>query len=191
VRPPTFAQALVAAVAPAPDYEIVAGDLHEEYLRVASLRGVKAANRWYWAQTLLSIPSLLSYSRSNESALRRLGIALIALAVLFAMSIIDTLVQTAFGRMNPSPCWVWSCVHWSVAVAFGAILARLVRTDALRVAFFAALFLVLCFVIPAVAGHPGSQAPLSAWVVLWGVIPAMCIGAGLYQAIARRIDTAR
>ncbi|MHB8306085.1 MAG: hypothetical protein ACYDEU_08770, partial [Vulcanimicrobiaceae bacterium] len=70
------------------------------------LRGAKTANRWYWAQTVLSIPSLLSYSRSNESALRRIGVALIALAVLLAMFfvvvVIDTVVQTVFGSMDRS-----------------------------------------------------------------------------------------
>ena len=186
MRPPTLAQALVVAAAPECDYEIVAGDLHEEYLRIMYLSGAKAANRWYWTQTVLSIPSLLSYSRSNESALRRIGVALLALAVLlemfFVVVLIDTVVQTGFG---------WFCVNWTAAVVFGAILARVVRTDGLRVAFSAALFLVLCFVIPALAGNPDSQAPLGAWIGLLGVIPAMCIGASFYQTIRRRIDSVR
>jgi peptidoglycan/LPS O-acetylase OafA/YrhL len=190
VRPPTLAQALVAAIAPASDYEIVAGDLHEEYLRIASLRGAKAANRWYWAQTVLSIPSLLSYSRSNRSARAHIGVALIAFAVLVAMlavlMAIELIVQTVFGSANPGPTWFWLCINYADAGVFGAILARLVRTDGLRVAFYTALFLVLCFVIPAVAGHPGSQAPLCAWVELAGVIPAMCIGAAIYQIVRRR-----
>jgi hypothetical protein len=190
MRPPALAQALVAAAAPASDYEIVAGDLHEEYLRIASLRGEKAANRWYWMQTVLSIPSLLSYSRSNVSAVGQIGVALVAFAVLLAMALVDTIVQNVLTSVE-SPCWAWVCFHWTVAAIFGALLARLVKTDGLRVAFWVALFLVLCFVIPAVAGHPGSQAPLVAWITLWGAIPAMCIGAGLYQSIRRRIDTAR
>jgi len=191
MRPPFLAQALVAAAAPASDYEIVAGDLHEEYLRIMHAGGAKVANRWYWAQTVRSIPSLLSYSRSNRSALRQLGVAFTALGVLVAMLVIDTIVQIVFAGMDQGSDWVWFCAHWTVAVAFGAILARLVKTDSLRVTFFAALFLVLCFVIPAVAGHPGSQATLAGWIVLWGAIPAMCIGAGLYQVIRHRIDTAR
>jgi peptidoglycan/LPS O-acetylase OafA/YrhL len=191
VRPPTLAQALLAAAAPAGDYVVVAGDLHEEYLRIASLRGAKAANRWYWAQTVLSIPSLLSYSRSNRSARRRIGVALIAFAVLLAMvsvlMVIEIVIQSVFGSANPGPTWFWLCINYTDAVVFGAILARLVRTDGLRVAFCAALFLVLCFVIPAVAGHPGSQAPLCAWIELGGVIPAMCVGAAVYQIVGRRI----
>jgi hypothetical protein len=192
MRPPTLAQALVAAVAPTNDYEIVAGDLHEEYLHILHARGSTAANRWYWAQALLSIPSLLSYSRSNASVLRRVGIALTALAVLVAMLLvlvaIDTVYQALFGSMDRAPNWIWVCVDWADAVIFGAILAWLVRTDSLRVAFCAALFLVLCFVVPALAGNPHSQAPLEAWIVLWAVIPAMCIGAGICQTIRRRAD---
>ncbi len=195
MRPPALAQALVAAAAPEGDYEIVAGDLHEEYLRIVSLRGVKAANRWYWAQTVFSIPSLLSYSRSNKSPVRRIGVALIAFAVLLAMAAvlmaIELAAQTIFGNANAGPGWIWVCIGYADAGIFGAILAQLVRVDGPRVAFFAALFLVLCFVIPALAGHPGSQAPICAWIELSGFIPAMCIGAALYRAIRRRIDTVR
>lgn len=190
MKPPVVAHALIAAIAPARDYEIVAGDLHEEYLRIADDRGTTAANRWYWAQTLLSIPSLLSYSRSNPPVLRRISVALIALAVLIAMfaviAVIDTAVQALFGSMDRFPDWVWFCINYADAIAFGAILAWLVRSDGVRVSFFAALFLVLCFVVPALAGHPGSALSLPAWIMLLTVIPAMCIGAGLYQAVRRR-----
>ncbi|HTV93420.1 MAG TPA: hypothetical protein VMG98_11965 [Verrucomicrobiae bacterium] len=195
MRPPALAQALVAAAAPESDYEMVAGDLHEEYLRIMYQRGAKAADRWYWAQTVLSIPSLLSYSRSNRSPRRRIGVALIAFAVLLAMAAvlmaIELAAQTVFGNANAGGGRIWLWIMYIDAVVFGAILARLVRPDGVRVAFYAAIFLVLCFVVPAVAGHPGSQAPLCAWIELSGVIPAMCIGAGLYQAIRRRINTAR
>jgi len=191
VSPPILAQALVAAVAPASDYEIVAGDLHEEYVRIRYLSGEKAANRWYWMQTLLSIPSLLSYSRSNRSALRRIGVALIALAVLVAMMAALMTIDSVIGSGDRLADWVWLCIDYADAIVFGAILAWLVRTDGLRVAFFASVFLVLCFVVPAIAGHPGSQAPLMAWIQLFGAVPAMCIGAGLFQAVKRRIDIAR
>jgi len=191
MRPPALAQALVAAAAPSSDYEIVAGDLHEEYLRIRYLSGAKAANRWYWAQTLLSIPSLLSYSRSNRSALRQIGVALIALAVLFAMlvvlTVIETVLPTLFGFHN-IPDYVWFCIANTDALVFGAILARLARTDGLRVTFCASVFLVLGFVIPAVAGNPGSQAPLSSWIQLLAAVPVMCIGAAIYQGVRPRAD---
>lgn len=192
MRPPAFAQALVAAAAPTNDYEIVAGDLHEEYLRIMHLSGTKAANRWYWAQALFSIPSLLSYSRSDKATMRRVIVALVSLAVLLAMLLVPTAIdmatKTLFGGVDRIPHFVWCCINYTDAVVFGAILARLVRSDGLRVAFYAALFLVLCFVIPALAGHPGSQAPLATWIQLLAVIPAMCVGAGLYQVMNRRED---
>lgn len=191
MKPPAIAHALIAAVAPSHEYEIVAGDLHGEYLHISHLRGAPAANRWYWAQALRSIPSLLSYSRSNRSALDRVGVALIALAVLAAMLAVITAIEIVLQRLfGPEgiPDWALLCINYVDAVLFGAILARLVRTDGLRIVFFTSLFLVACFVVPALAGHPGSQAPLDAWIILCGAVPAMCLGAGLYQAIVRRAD---
>jgi hypothetical protein len=183
MRPPAFAQALVAAAAPSGDYEIIAGDLHEEYLRVLRLSNARTANRWYWAQTLLSIPSLLSYSRLNKSPVQQIGVAFIALAALIAMAGVFMMIDTVVKM----PLAAEVCIAYADAAFFGAALARLVRTDGLRVAVFASLFLVLCFIVPALAGHPGSQAPLIAWIVLCGVIPAMCLGAGLYQAMRRKV----
>jgi hypothetical protein len=189
MRPPVLAQALVAAVAPASDYEIVAGDLHEEYVGIASSRGEKAADRWYWGQVLLSIPSLLSYSRLHRSALGYLGVALTALAVLCAMFValatLDTVMPKLVGTEMPD--WVWFCINYAVALVFGAILALLVPTEGVRVTFWASVFLVLCFVVPALAGNPHSQAPLGTWLHLFGAIPVMCLGAGLSQSLRRRV----
>ena len=188
MTPPILARALVAAAAPASDYEMIAGDLYEEYLQIVHADGATAANRWYWSQALHSIPSLLSYSRSNASALRQIGIAFTALAVLVAMFAVLASIDTVFGSAQ-LPEWVWWCINYGAAVAFGAILALLVRTDGVRVAFYASWFLVLCFVVPAVAGHPGSQAPLAAWICLLGAVPAMCLGAGAYEIIRDRINS--
>jgi hypothetical protein len=189
MKPPVVAQGILAAAAPTSEYQIIAGDLDEEYLRAVASSGTKAANRWYWSQVLLSIPWLLSYSRSKRSTRRRTSVALISVAVLFAMllvtTVIGTVLRSLFG-IDRIPEYVWIGVDYADAVAFGAVLARLVRTDGVRAAFFASLFLVLCFVIPALAGNPHSQARLSAWIVLWGSIPTMCLGAGLYQAAIHR-----
>ena len=183
MKPPALAQALVAAAAPCADYEVVAGDLHDEYLRILHSRGAKDAKRWYWSQALFSIPSLLSYSRSHTSAFGRVRIALITLFILVAM----LLVHVYIAQSLPLPVSI--CTDYAIAALFGAALARLVGTDGLRVAFFASLFLASCFIVPAIAGHPGSQAPLIAWIVLCGVIPAMCLGAGLHQAMRRKINS--
>jgi hypothetical protein len=192
MRPPVLAEAFIAAAAPSGDYEIVAGDLHEEYVRIRHLSGAKAANRWYWAQTLLSMPPLLSYSRSNGSVFRQIGVALIALAVLFTMlvviTVIDAVFRTLFGFHN-IPGYVWFCINNADALVFGAILSWLVRINGLRVTFLASLFLVLCFVIPAVAGNPGSQAPLSTWLQLFTAVPVMCFGAVIYQVMRLRANS--
>jgi hypothetical protein len=193
MRPPALAEALLAAVAPSGEYDIVAGDLHEEYLRITSLRGQSAANRWYWAQTLLSLPSLLSYSRSHRSVRRVIGVALSAFAVLVAMLVVKTAIDVVFQRLVGGaeiPRYVWVCVDYGDALLFGAILAAVIRTEGPRVAFFASVFLVLCFVIPALAGNPHSQAPPAAWIQLFGVIPAMCVGAAVFQAVKCRIHSA-
>jgi hypothetical protein len=196
MRPPVVAEALIAAIAPPNDYESVAGDLHEEYLRYVGVSSTRAANRWYWSQALLSIPSLLSYSRTHRSALHAVGVGLTALAVLIAMLLatlpINMLLQAIFGSLARCPLWVWFCADWLDAAVFGAVLALIVRSDGVRLAFWAALLLVLSYGVPAILGFPSSQAPLIAWVLLGGTVPAMCVGAGLYQvAIRREVDRIR
>ena len=192
MRPPVLAEAFIAAAAPSGDYEIVAGDLHEEYVRIRHLSGAKAANRWYWVQTLLSMPPLLSYSRSNGSGFREIGVALIALAVLVTMlvvmTVLEAVLRTLFGFQN-IPGYVWFFIKYADALGFGAILSWLVRNNGLRVTFSASVFLVLCFVIPAVAGNPGSQAPLSTWLQLLAAVPVMCIGAVIYQVMRLRANS--
>lgn len=190
MRPPVVAEALIAAVAPPNDYESVAGDLHEEYVRYVCLSSTRAANRWYWSQALLSVPSLLSYSRTHRSALRAVGVGLTVVAVLIAMLLatvpINILLQAIFGSLARCPLPVWFCADWIDAGVFGAILALVVRSGGVRLAFWAALLLVLSYSVPALLGFPSSQAPLLGWVLLTGTVPAMCAGAGLYQVAIRR-----
>lgn len=185
MRPPVVAEALVAAVAPPNDYESISGDLHEEYLRYARLGGRRAANRWYWSQVLRSIPWLLSYSRAHRSALHTVGVGLTAIAVLIAMLLatvpINALLQAIFGSLARFPLPVSFCVYWIDAAVFGAVLALIVRSAGVRLAFWAALLLVLAFVVPALLGFPSSQAPLPGWILLGGTVPAMCAGAALCQ----------
>ena len=189
MRPPVVAEALVAAIAPPNDYESIAGDLHEEYLCCARLSNRRVANRWYWSQVVLSIPGMLSYSRVHRSALHAIGIGLTAVGVLIAMLLatlpINALLDAMFGSANWPPA-VSFCAYWTDGAVFGAVLALLVRSGGMRLALWTASFLVLAFVIPALIGFPSSQAPFPAWVLLWGIIPAMCAGAGLYQVGVRR-----
>ena len=190
MKPPVFAEALIAAATPPADYESIAGDLHEEYVGYARSSGTSAANRWYWSQELRSIPWLLSYSRTHRSLLGRAGVGLTAIAVHLAMLLatvpINALLDATFGSVTRCPPSVWFGACWVDAATFGAVLALIVRSGGVRLAFFAALFLVLCFVIPALLGFPSSQAPVASWVLLGGTVPAMCAGAGLYQVFVRR-----
>ncbi len=189
MRPPALAAALVAALASPNDYESIAGDLHEEYLRRARLSEPSAANRWYWSQTLLSIPALVSYPRPRRTVLHTVGVGATVIAVLVAMLLatmpINALLDAIFGS-NRSPLAAFMVAGWIDAAVFGAILALIVRSGGVRLAFWAASVLVLAFAVPALLGHPGSQAPLFAWVLLGGTVPAMCTGAGLFQVLARR-----
>lgn len=185
MRPPVFAETLVAACTPRADYESIAGDLHEEYLRHAHETNVTAANRWYWSQTLRSLPSFLSYSRASRSLIRLAGVVLIALAVLVAMLLatipINAMLGLVFGDLSRCPLVVEFVAYWTDAALFGTLLALIVRGAGIRLAFFTALFFVLCYAIPALIGFPSSQAPVWAWVLLCGTIPAMCAGAGAGQ----------
>jgi|SRR5580698_431872 hypothetical protein len=189
MRPPIVAEAIVAAVAPPGDYESIAGDLHEEYLRYACLSGRRAANRWYWSQVLLSIPWMLSYSRARRSELHAIGIGLTAVGVLVAMLLatlpINALLDAIFGSAN-WPLFVPFGAYWIDAAVFGAVLALIIRRGGVRIAFWAASLLVLAFAVPALLGFPSSQAPVWAWVLLGGTVPAMCAGAALYQVVIRR-----
>jgi hypothetical protein len=74
--------------------------------------------------------------------------------------------------------------YWLDAAIFGAVLNIIVRSGGVRTAFFAASFFALCFAVPALMGFPSSQAPATAWIILFGAIPAMCAGAGTAQALS-------
>jgi predicted permease len=56
--PPRLAEWLVRRIAPRGDRDVVLGDLHESFGRVALSEGPAAARRWYWQQTLTSCAAL-------------------------------------------------------------------------------------------------------------------------------------
>jgi hypothetical protein len=178
---------LIAASVPPADYESIVGDIHEEYVRRVRSDGVNAANRWCWSQTVRSLPALLLYSRTHRSPMGSVGVALTALAVLVAMFLatmpINAVLQALFGDLTRCPAVVSFLAYWLDAAAFGALLDVAVRGGGVRLAFLASSFLVLCYVIPALIGFSSSQAPLAGWVLLWGVIPAMCAGAVARQVL--------
>ena len=55
-QPPRVAVWLVNLFTPAREAESILGDLLEEFSQVASKSGVTAARRWYWRQTVKTIP---------------------------------------------------------------------------------------------------------------------------------------
>jgi hypothetical protein len=190
MSPPVVAEALLAATSPPSDYESIAGDLHEEYLRRVRLDGEGTANRWYWSQVLLSVPSLLSYSRARRSALGVAFTVAVVIAVLLLMMLavepINVLLRSAFGP-GRSPLWAVCALCWIDAAAFGAILAAVVRGGGMRLALATGALLVLFIVVPTLMGF-SSRLPLEEWMVLFGAVPAMCGGAGIYQVFRRHFD---
>ncbi|MGA8100244.1 MAG: hypothetical protein WB810_16430, partial [Candidatus Cybelea sp.] len=107
-------------------------------------------------------------------------------AMLLATVPIDALLQAIVGGLARCPLWVSFCAYWIDAAVFGTVLALIVRSGGVRLAFWAALLLVLAFVVPALLGFPSSQAPLPAWILLGGTVPAMSAGAALYQVGIRQ-----
>jgi uncharacterized membrane protein (UPF0136 family) len=188
MTPPVLAQALVAAAAPPNDYESVAGDLHEEYVRLARTAGVGAANRWYWAQALGSVPSLLSYSRAHRSvktaAATTLVVAGVVLAMTLAIEPIQDLLHALF-RAPRTPVWAVFFAGWVDAAVFGGVLALMSRSGGVRLALVASLLFVASIVIPTLLGF-SSRLPLNEWLVILGAIPSMTAGAGFIQIIRRR-----
>ena len=58
-RPPHSAALLVRLFASPNQAEIIEGDLLEEFLFLASKSGLAFARRWYWRQTLRTVPQLV------------------------------------------------------------------------------------------------------------------------------------
>lgn len=185
MNPPWIAEALIAAAAPAADYEIIAGDLHEEYAERMRSSGEVRANRWYWSQVLRSIPALLSYSRGPRSRLESAMAIGAGAVVLLGMLYVRESINSWIAAMHPAgfPHWLYILVDWSIAAFFGAILAVTVRAHGVRAAAYASSALVLAIVIPTLLGF-SSRLPIYAWVLIFGAVPAMSLGAAASQ-IAR------
>jgi hypothetical protein len=190
MTPPVWARAVVAATAPPRDYESVAGDLHEEYVRIAQRDGRAKADAWYCSQALRSIPSLLSYSRFGESPWMRIGVGFFVAIALVAMLIVNELAADAVARFTHATLFGWGSwpyfvVGWLDALVFGFAIAAVVRSYGTRLVLVAGLLLLAAVVIP-ILTHDSSPLSPRTTVLLVGAVPAMCAGAGLYQVIRRR-----
>lgn len=60
LQPPRVPVWLVTLFSPAVHGESILGDLSEEFSRLASTKGIVHARRWYWRQTVTTIPHLLA-----------------------------------------------------------------------------------------------------------------------------------
>jgi len=58
VHPPSYALWLINLFACSEDSESLVGDMQEEFSHIASTAGVAPARRWFWRQTLATIPYL-------------------------------------------------------------------------------------------------------------------------------------
>ena len=68
IRPPALASWLLAGLLDAASYEAVAGDLEEEFARIAATHGGFRASLWYWRASLQSIASCrLTGARTVEA----------------------------------------------------------------------------------------------------------------------------
>lgn len=190
MKPPLVARALVAAVTAPSDYENISGDLYEEYMLRVQSSGRKCGDMWYWSQALRSIPSLLSYSRTQLSPSGTVKNALLVVCVLSAMLAIKGFVDQLIDCSDPRTWlseWLYLCIDWSVAAGSGALLGAVVRSQGVRLALFSSVFLVSAFAFPIVLGV-SPRLPAEAWVLLLGAIPAMSAGAAGYQVVRRMVS---
>jgi hypothetical protein len=187
MTPPFIPRALIAAAAPPTDYDVIEGDLHEEYIARVRTLGAAEANRWYWSQALRSIFPLLSCFRVQRSVRTTLATSGIVVVLLFAMLFTKDFVDELIAKLSHHsfPASLYFALDWFVAAAFGLILAAVVRAGGVRLAGGAALFMLSAFALPILIGV-SPRLPVAAWVLLVGAIPAMSLGAATFQVIRRR-----
>lgn len=75
-RPPNYALWLINLFASTEDSESLLGDMHEEFSQLASTSGVAPARRWFWWQTITTIPHL--FIRGFQGAPWSTAIAVVA-----------------------------------------------------------------------------------------------------------------
>jgi hypothetical protein len=81
VNPPAWARVFLAAVAGQGHTELVAGDLHEEFLCLCRQHGRRAGNRWYARQVVRSAPALLQLRMRSGELTQVLAAAVLGVAM--------------------------------------------------------------------------------------------------------------
>ncbi len=154
--PPSFAEAMLRAVL-SEDValrEAMLGDMAEGWCAQASTEGVHDADRWYWQQTVRSLPSLLGLWCTRVGLRRLTAIAAIAVvARLFMLILQHAALVVGASRLSgrSSIATALAIVVWCLGVATltGYVVRRLSAQDAaVRVGVLCIVAFVLQVVSP-------------------------------------------
>ena len=205
-RPPRLAAWLVNLFTSGEDAESILGDLHEEFLDVASKSGIVPARRWYWRQSVTAIAHLAG-AAFRTAPWSVVGIVLLGFLLRWVcMATPGPLVMAILRAQRP-----YSNLHYGFYVwmlTYGVLIADVIQT--LLIGCIVAAFakgremvatIALTFVAAATAsllflttGGPWSHFAYSwpfvimelvnlLWIVLGGVIVRE-----IRSALARRIS---
>lgn len=156
MRPPHVAEGTLRAVLAenAALREAILGDMAEGWSMQAGASGTRAADRWYWAQTLRSLPSLIVLWGQTVGPLRLTAIAAIAVVARLFMLMLDYAALTigaAAMAGRSSVVTALAIVPWCLAVATltGYVVRRIgARDAATRIGVLCIASLVLHVVSP-------------------------------------------
>jgi hypothetical protein len=175
VNPPRLARALLLAAAGEAHAELVAGDLHEEFLYLCEKHGRQTGNRWYAWQVMRSVPWLMQL-RVRSGELTQILAAMLGVAL--PLLLLDRLWCFVYSQiplkdgLDRAPAYL--AVNILVVCVCAALAGSAVRSvpRAIELGFAvaaAAGFAVWGSVGAAPAAYVGAVmlgAPVSFWVVI-------------------------
>jgi hypothetical protein len=196
MTPPRYAEGALRAVLAenAALREAILGDMAEEWSMQASSLSAPAADRWYWEQTLRSLPSLMVLWAETVGAFRLIAIAVIAVVARLFLLVLQYTALTVGAVTMPgrsSVATALAIIPWCLGVAMltGYVVRRLgARDAAVRVG-------VLC--IAALALHVVSPSLIQPTMPMWLYwitagplsVVAIVVGAALAgHRVSRAID---
>jgi drug/metabolite transporter (DMT)-like permease len=131
-HPPWLAMTLLTGIIHADDRDALLGDLFEEHALRASASPTSAA-RWYWNQTIHSMPILLGRRARRSRWMSTLAIAIGAYLVVGALNAVGTSALEWWLVGFASPNRITSALVGLLAISAGAHLASRVRSTAGKV----------------------------------------------------------
>lgn len=155
-KPPRFAESMLRAVLTehVELCEAMLGDLAEGWSTRVSIEGARWADRWYWSQTVRSLPSLLALGIRNVGLRELMAITAIAIVARLLMLILQyaaLVIGTAAMSGRSSIAIALAIVAWCLGAAMltGFVIGRLsARHAAVRVGVLCIAVLVLHVVSP-------------------------------------------